>query len=33
MEPISKTTVTLSKPVYLDNLPEKADIKKKYSIK
>ncbi len=28
MEPINKTTVTLSKPVYLDNLTEKADIKK-----
>ncbi|WDB24625.1 hypothetical protein [Escherichia albertii] len=32
MEPISKTTVTLSKPVYLDNLPEKADIKKNIAL-
>ncbi|WP_059259260.1 hypothetical protein [Escherichia albertii] len=32
MEPISKTTVTLSKPVYLDNLPEKADIKKNITL-
>lgn len=32
MEPISKTTVTLSKPVYLDNLPDKADIKKNIAL-
>ncbi|EEW6709671.1 hypothetical protein D7I65_08445 [Escherichia albertii] len=32
MEPISKTTVTLSKPVYLDNLTEKADIKKNIAL-
>ncbi|EHQ8140505.1 hypothetical protein KSS59_001618 [Escherichia albertii] len=32
MEPINKTTVTLSKPVYLDNLTEKADIKKNIAL-
>lgn len=32
MEPISKTTVTLSKPVYQDNLTEKADIKKNIAL-
>lgn len=32
MEPICKTTVTLSKPVYLDNLTEKADIKKNIAL-
>ncbi|EEW7552219.1 hypothetical protein D6X86_16635 [Escherichia albertii] len=32
MESISKTTVTLSKPVYLDNLTEKADIKKNIAL-
>ncbi|WDC23779.1 hypothetical protein PS054_14975 [Escherichia albertii] len=32
MEPINKTTVTLSKPVYLDNITEKADIKKNIAL-